>query len=158
MRRGEFFPEVMNFMLDVSKVLYAVQDQWFIQDEFFHNRITLYRMDFPGLQYYCSGFLVMRNGTDLRRELRKTIQYYRDHKELQYMDHDALDLAFDLAYVQFLPIKYNAMSPWHGKFYDTGYAFHFSGQPKDSSRYFIERILQPYRAAKKKWLGSHHVR
>jgi lipopolysaccharide biosynthesis glycosyltransferase len=156
MKRGEFFPEVMNLTFDMSKVLYAVQDQWFVVSSFFRERIKSYKRDFPGLQYYCSGFLMMRNGTDLRQELRKTIQYYQEHMELQYMDQDALNLAFDLAYVQFLPLKYNVMTPWHVKLGDTGYAFHFSGLAKDGSNHFMDGVLRSYRDAKQKWLRWRH--
>jgi hypothetical protein len=80
-RRGEIFPELMTFTSDGSKVLFGVQDYAFLIMGRFRNRIHAYKSDYPGTNYYGSGFLLMRSVDVLRQELRNTIAYFGKHSE-----------------------------------------------------------------------------
>jgi lipopolysaccharide biosynthesis glycosyltransferase len=152
-KRGEFFPEVMSFTSDSFKVMFAVQDHLFVISRGFQERIRSYNPTFPGLWYYGSGFLLMRSGLILRRELRSTLAYIRAHPRLEYIDQDALNLGFNFSYVHFLPDRFCVLSNRHIQLRHVGYAFHYNGAMKSAFSGFGFAIAASYRAARARWLA-----
>jgi lipopolysaccharide biosynthesis glycosyltransferase len=156
-RRGKFFPEVLNFTWDSSKVMFAVRDHGFLAYRSFQVRIAAYRpKDRPYPTYFGSGFLFMRGGPILQQELRNTIQYIADHMELQYPDQDALNLGFESSRVFILPDKFCVIQQERERQWATAYGFHFNGVAKRITRgsFTYEAILD-YRKAKEEWRQRH---
>jgi hypothetical protein len=150
-RRGEFFPKVMSFTRDASKIMFAVQDHWFCITKDFQQRVQRYHPQFPGLWYYGSGFLLMRGGAQLNHELRQTLAYVNDHLDLLYIDQDGLNLGFNFSYVYFLPNYFSVLSSQHQQLWDVGYAFHYNGFRKSSHFGFGLPLATTYRNAKQEW-------
>jgi lipopolysaccharide biosynthesis glycosyltransferase len=152
-RRGKFFPEVMEFTSNSSKVLFAVRDHFYLMARDFQDRIAAYR---PKNQteptYFGSGFLFMRGGSVLQQELRNTIQYFADHMELGYPDQDALNLGFESSRVVILPDRFCVTDRERKRQWNTAYGFHFNGGAKRIARgTFTHQAISEYRKAKEKW-------
>jgi hypothetical protein len=145
-RRGRFFPEVLDFTSNSSKVLFAVRDHFYLDSA----EIAGYR---PKNQtYFGAGFLFMRGGSVLRQELRNTIQYFADHMELQYVDQDALNLGFETSRVFILPDKFCVTYSERNRQWDTAYGFHWAGSPKViTPGSWAGEFVFDYRKAKKEW-------
>jgi lipopolysaccharide biosynthesis glycosyltransferase len=149
--RGQFFPEIMEYTNETEKVLFAVQDYGFIAMPEFRKRVQAYRKDYPGNQYYGSGFMLMRGGSVLRKELEKTIRYFAKHLGLAYVDQDALNLAFDTKRVFFLPSKFCVVPALWKQARDWLYSYHPVGMDKSPGGLIFKEVVGAYRAAKEKW-------
>jgi hypothetical protein len=151
-RRGEIFPEVMDFTSDRSKVLFAVRDYAFIVLDRFRKRTKRCKSVNNVTSYYGSGFLLMRSSEILRHELRNTIAYYGRYPELRFPDQDALNLGFDFSYVSLLPVRFCVvLSEWK-KEKDRAYGFHCTSCAKTPKSGFMARFVGRYRYARDAWL------
>jgi lipopolysaccharide biosynthesis glycosyltransferase len=150
-RRGEFFPEVMRYTSNSSKVLFAVADAAWRSRK---HREGVWRYNPALTNYFGSGFLLLRNGPILRRELQNTIGYFANHMELRLVDQDALNFAFNWQHIELLSLKFCACTGDHRHVWDWAYGFHFAGIDKMKDR-FLRSIVRGYLALRDDWGAKH---
>jgi hypothetical protein len=155
--RGEFFPGLMQFTADKSKILFAVQDRAFNVYPHVWQRLKTYRRDYPGDLYYGSGFLFWRGGEALLRELRVTLNYFVQHMELEYIEQDALNLAFNTSLVYFLPHKFCVVPAEIDEARHWAYGFHHAAELKSLTGGFGVELMKVYEPAKQQWLNNHRL-
>jgi hypothetical protein len=157
---GHFFPEVFTFTSDSSKVMFAVQDQWFDQADFPQRYLRRVKPGFNVKDYFGSGFLLMRGGAALRRELTNVLYYFRDHRSLLLPDQDALNFGMNHSYVHLLPWKYCVLSNMHGQMGRHALLKHYNGPGKTVDRGIGLKLATAYRQAKEHYqaqIAREHV-
>jgi hypothetical protein len=149
-RRGLIFPNVLTHTRNRSKVLFAVQDHWWVASAELRSRIHSYRANQDA--YFGSGFLVMRNNEILHRELRRSIDYLANHMELTYIDQDALNLGFDWRHIELLPRQFCVTSSEHSQTWNWAFGFHFAGSHKHTSG-FVMAVIKTYGEQRDEWVA-----
>jgi lipopolysaccharide biosynthesis glycosyltransferase len=148
--RRDFFPEVMEYTKNQSKVLYAVRDHFWFMGHRLRRRMHRYDKAFVG-PYFGNGFFLVRGNEIARREMKKTIEYFSQHMELQFVEQDAMNLAFDWNRVELLPVKFCVVGSEHGVAWDWAYGFHYTAIHKKTKVPFIKSAIQNYLARRDRW-------
>jgi lipopolysaccharide biosynthesis glycosyltransferase len=153
-RRGQFFPEVMSYTDNPSKVFFAVSDIVWAHHPSHRKRIRSYNA--RASDYFGSGFLLWRNGEILRREIAKSLEYCVKHMELRWPDQDALNLGFDWTYIDLLPKRFCVCSEEHGPTWSSAYNFHFAAGDKPRNP-FLKSVVAVYTTLRDHYVDGHNL-
>jgi hypothetical protein len=123
----EFFPEIMTFTTNVSKVLFAVPDQTIIMTGYDRRRLQRLNLGVSHTQYFNAGFLFMRSGPALREQLRRAIIFVRKNLNIRYRDQDGLNFGIDRGLLELLPWKFFVEVTAHDIMGNTSYIKHHNG-------------------------------
>jgi lipopolysaccharide biosynthesis glycosyltransferase len=156
--KSGFFPAIMKFAKDESKVLFAVQDAVFTRNRRFRKRVWSYTNGVRAPAYFNAGVLLMRSGEILRQELNKTIRFLEQHQELSYPDQDSINLAFNRSFVQFIPNRFNWIPKRSESLAKPQKAVHYAGDQKKWHWSSLNSAIRIYIKARNKWVRKEAKR
>jgi hypothetical protein len=152
--RRHFFPEVMQYTRNQSKFFFAVRDHLWVISNSLRQRILSYDKTFTG-PYFGNGFYLLKGNEIGRKEMRKAIEYFSQHMELLFIEQDAMNLAFNRARVELLPIRFCVILTEFRAAWNWAYGFHHTGFRNKPTAPLIRLAIQEYLSARDHWQSKH---
>jgi hypothetical protein len=127
---ADFFPEILTFTSNASKVFFVVPDQTILSVPADRYRIKKMNLGIDPNTYFNSGFLFMRGGCVLNQQLRNAIVCLRENLTLKYPDQDALNFGIDRRLMVLLPWKFFTGRDAFAALGNQAYIRHYNGHRK----------------------------
>jgi hypothetical protein len=143
-----FFPEILSFASDRSKILFAVRDHTIMLSRRDCRYIRRVSPTFDVERYVNCGLLLMRGGEVLKEQFRNIIMCLSHHRHLKYHDQDAINFAINPGLVGLLPWPFCVGRDLHSQMGNRSILKHYNGFRKSSTRDIGGKLSAIYREAK----------